>query len=99
MVAVKALSELLPGRIAEARAQDSTYVICNAGGELYCLSGVCPHAGGPLGQGSLEGYQLVCPWHGWKFDCRTGLSTPGKTLKLPVFPVKLQDGMIVIEIP
>ena len=99
LVAVKALSELLPGRIAEARAQDCKYVICNVGGELHCLTGVCPHAGGPLAQGSLEGHQLICPWHGWQFDCRTGLSAPGKAVKLNVFPVTVKDGMIVIEVP
>lgn len=36
----------------------------------------CPHQGGPLGEGMLEGCWLICPWHGWEYDPVTG-ETPG----------------------
>ena len=54
----------------EALVGDGTYAVCNAGGEIHALDGICPHAGGPLGQGALHGTTLVCPWHAWEFDCR-----------------------------
>jgi nitrite reductase/ring-hydroxylating ferredoxin subunit len=41
------------------------------------ISGVCNHVGGPLGEGTLEGDYVVCPWHYWKFHRRTGSGEPG----------------------
>lgn len=41
-------------------------------GECYALNFICPHQGGPLGDGTLDGYLLTCPWHDWSFDVRTG---------------------------
>ena len=46
-------------------------------GVFGAISGVCNHAGGPLGEGRLDGDYVVCPWHYWKFHCRTGLGEPG----------------------
>jgi len=40
-------------------------------GVFGVISGVCNHAGGPLGQGKLEGNYVVCPWHNWKFNRST----------------------------
>ncbi len=41
-------------------------------GEIFALDNLCPHMGGPLGEGELEGACLTCPWHGWQFDVRSG---------------------------
>ena len=41
------------------------------------ISSVCNHVGGPLGDGTLDGDYVVCPWHYWKFHCRTGDGEPG----------------------
>ncbi len=46
-------------------------------GQFSAISGVCNHVGGPLGEGRLDGEYVVCPWHNWKFHCRTGLGEPG----------------------
>ena len=45
-------------------------------GQFGAISGVCNHVGGPLGDGHLGGNYVVCPWHHWKFDCRTSWSRP-----------------------
>ncbi len=47
-------------------------------GEFYAIDNTCPHAGGPLGDGELDGNVVTCPWHGAEFDCTTGefLSPP-----------------------
>lgn len=41
-------------------------------GDYYALLNECPHVGGPLGEGRLDGSTVVCPWHAWAFDVRTG---------------------------
>ena len=46
-------------------------------GVFGVISGVCNHAGGPLGQGKLDGKYVVCPWHNWKFNRVTGIGEPG----------------------
>src|SRR5215212_1923653 len=52
-------------------------VVTFSGGEFGVLSGVCNHAGGPLADGTLDGEYVTCPWHSWKYHCRTGLGEPG----------------------
>lgn len=41
-------------------------------GQIHALENICPHMGGPLGEGCLEGFKVTCPWHGWEFDVRDG---------------------------
>jgi nitrite reductase (NADH) small subunit len=71
-VYVGRVPEVPPGSMAEVNVNDRTYVICNVEGELYALDGVCPHRGAPLAHGALHEHTIVCPWHAWEFDCRTG---------------------------
>jgi nitrite reductase/ring-hydroxylating ferredoxin subunit len=63
-------------------------------------SGLCPHLGGPLLKGRVKNGTLICPWHGYRFDLRTGscLTPPGrllnlvdtkKSVKSPPFPLRL----------
>jgi nitrite reductase (NADH) small subunit len=44
----------------------------NLEGEIYALENLCPHMGGPLGEGDIEDSIVTCPWHGWQFDIKTG---------------------------
>lgn len=92
------LKEIPPGAVKEVEAGDSTYAICNVEDTLHCVNGICPHAGGPLGQGILEGSNLMCPWHGWEFDCRSGLSV-SDDLHVETFPVIVENDDVFIEVP
>lgn len=49
-------------------------VLIREGSQVFALDNACPHEGGPLGEGKLEGCILSCPWHGWQFDIKTGAS-------------------------
>src|ERR1700685_1293590 len=99
LLKVSPVSELPPGAVKEVEAGETTYAVCNVGGELHCLDGVCPHAGGPLGQGTLNGNYLVCPWHDFEFDCRSGLNDSDGDMQVQTYPVVVQDGHILIEVP
>lgn len=62
------------------------------------ISGTCNHVGGPLGEGCLDGDYVVCPWHYWKFHCRTGEGEPGfEEDKVPVHEVKVEGGRVLIH--
>jgi nitrite reductase (NADH) small subunit len=92
-------AELPPDSVAEAHINGNAYAICNLGGELRAFDGVCPHAGGPLGEGNLVDGNLVCPWHAWEYDCRTGVNTFDDSCVLTSFPVKIEGGDILIDVP
>ncbi len=78
---------------------DQTFAICNVAGELHAVDGICPHSGGPLGEGALHGFTLVCPWHAWEFDCRTGANDFDPGVTVATFPVKAEAGEILLDIP
>jgi len=99
LVKVGSLAALPPGSVIEVLVGDGTYAICNARGEIHALDGICPHAGGPLGQGALHGTTLVCPWHAWEYDCRSGANEMDDGLRLPKVPVTIQGDDILIDVP
>ena len=99
LLKVGPLQALPPGSVTEVENGDTTYAVCNVEGKLHCVDGICPHAGGPLGQGNLNGSLLVCPWHGWEFDCATGVNDFDEDLRLETFPVHVQGDEILIDVP
>jgi nitrite reductase (NADH) small subunit len=99
LVKVALASQLPPGSVMPADAGEQTFAVCNVGGEFYALDGICPHSGGPLGEGALHGSTLVCPWHAWEFDCRTGANDFDPDVTVATFPVKVEAGEILIDVP
>lgn len=93
------LSKLPPGSVMEAIVGTESYAVCNIDGRLHALGGVCPHAGGPLGQGAIEGEMLVCPWHAWQYDCQTGANDFDEDIRLTTYNVRVDGDDILIDIP
>jgi nitrite reductase (NADH) small subunit len=97
-VKAASVAALPPGAMVHGEIGDELYVVCNVGGELHAMDGRCPHAGGPLGEGALHGSIVVCPWHSWEFDCRTGTSDFNARIHLKTYPVKTENGDVLIDI-
>jgi nitrite reductase/ring-hydroxylating ferredoxin subunit len=96
---VGAAGELREGEMLDVDLGDERrVVVCNVGGMLYAMDGVCPHRQGPLGQGALHGTMVVCPWHAWEFDCTTGEHDYNRTLKLRLYPVKVDGDDILVDV-
>ena len=81
-----------------AQAHGVTVVLARAGGAIYALGDHCPHLGGPLSKGHLSGGQIICPWHGSRFDlgtgtCRRGPATTGP----PRFATRVRAGQIEVR--
>ncbi len=72
--------------------------VANVNGEFSAMDNVCLHQGGPLGQGMIENGKVVCPWHGWAYDPKTGEASHNKNAKLAVYPLKIENGDVLIEI-
>ena len=73
LVRVASVSDVLEGTVKHILVHDKPMALCHVGGNFYAINAVCPHMGGPLASGRLEGCVITCPWHGWTFDVRTGL--------------------------
>lgn len=98
-VKIGSLEALPPDTVMEAEVNGNVYAICNLAGELRAYDGVCPHAGGPLGEGNIENGRLICPWHAWEYDCLTGVNDYDASVKLTPFPVKTENGEIFLDVP
>lgn len=93
-------SELPSGERLFLEIDGRAIVIFNIADQLFAIGDVCTHDDGPLGDGDLEGYNIVCPRHGAEFDVRTGqvVQMPA-VVDIPAYPVKVVEGMIQVGIP
>lgn len=92
------LAQLPPGALADLTIDGKSVALCNVDGEIHAMDGVCPHRNGVLGQGALHGHMVVCPWHAWEFDCRTGQHDYNPSIVVPVYPVKVEGGEILVDL-
>lgn len=72
--------------------------ICRLGDEVHALWGICPHQGGPLGHGAINGENIACPWHGWEFNCLTGRNDFDPDSRVQTYPVKIEGGDILVDV-
>ena len=77
------ISDVPPGAVTCVETDDQTIAVYNVAGEFYATQNDCTHQEGPLCEGTLDGAIIECPWHGSKFDVRTG-AVVGRPAKLPV---------------
>lgn len=93
------VSQVPEGAALQVETAEGAVAICNVEGELYALDGICPHAGGPLGEGALHGRILVCPYHAWGFDCVTGQNDADNTVRQATYAVKVEGGGVLVNLP
>lgn len=68
----------------------------NVGGRFEAVSDTCLHRGGPLGEGTLEGTVVTCPWHHWKYDVATGDCKMKPGAKVEKFAVKVEGDDVLV---
>ncbi|HSD66019.1 MAG TPA: Rieske (2Fe-2S) protein [Vicinamibacteria bacterium] len=93
-----AVADLAPGRAAEVVVNGRAVALFNVDGTFHALDGRCPHRGGPLGEGFLDGSQVSCPWHNYTFDVTTGENVVSADLKVSRYEVKVEDGTIFVKL-
>lgn len=97
-VKVARLTELPPGTRKIVEVDGIEIVLINLDGTVYALEDICTHDGGPLGEGILEGCQLICPRHGARFDVRTGAAlTMPASEPAPTYLVRMENDDILVE--
>jgi nitrite reductase (NADH) small subunit len=86
------------GELKEIGTRGDAVCLANLGGRLAAMDNLCPHRGGPLAEGWVEGETVVCPWHCWAFSATTGMAEPPERAHVRVYPVKVEDGEILADL-
>ena len=97
-VRVASISDLKPGENKIVFIEDEEIALFNIGGEFFAISNSCPHRGGPLGEGSLDGDIITCPLHGWRFNVKSGVNEVMPNVKVPCYQVKVEGNDILVSI-
>jgi NAD(P)H-dependent nitrite reductase small subunit len=90
--------DLAAGQGMEARVGGRAVALFNVDGRFYAISNTCVHRGGPLGQGYVDGETVMCPWHAWTFNVRTGENVVNSELKMACYEVKVEDGQVLVRV-
>ena len=99
-VEIAPASELPNGERLFVDLEDTPVVIFNIAGQFFAIGDVCSHDDGPLGDGMIEGFNVVCPRHGAEFDVRTGQAVQmPAVVDIPAYPVQVRNGTIFIGVP
>ena len=97
-VKVAETKDIQPSTMKAVDLTSEKVCIVNVEGNYYAIGNVCTHVGGPLNEGTLEGYEVECPWHGSKFDVRTGEPTkPPARQAVPKYEVRVEDNNILLR--
>ncbi|HEY5731464.1 MAG TPA: non-heme iron oxygenase ferredoxin subunit [Anaerolineales bacterium] len=93
-------SELPSGERLFLEVGGREIVIFNVADQFFAIGDICTHDDGPLGDGDLEGFNIVCPRHGAEFDVKTGKAVQmPAVVDIPAYPVKVANGMIQVGLP
>jgi len=99
-IPVAGVEDLPTGERLYIEIDGQQIVVFNLAGGLFAIADVCSHDDGPVGDGDLEGEEVICPRHGAHFDIRTGkaLALPA-VADIPAYPVRVVDGQIEVGLP
>ncbi len=98
-VSVAKVSELLPGHSKAVQVAGKTIALHRGADGICATDNVCPHKGGPLAEGALNDNVVTCPWHGWRFDVKTGKNPEGMPIQIQCYEVKVEGDEIQVAIP
>ncbi len=98
-VKVAKTGDLEEGQGSCVEVEGKPIALFNVGGTIYATDHTCPHMGGPLADGTLDGSAVTCPWHGWTFDVSSGkVLRPPTGATITTYPVRIEGDDIEIEV-
>ena len=97
-VRVGKLSDLAAGSGKVVDVNGRAVALFNVGGTIYAIDNTCRHRGGPLGEGTLEGNVVTCPWHMWEYDVSTGEFTGNREIKVATYAVEVEGDEIKVAV-
>ena len=99
-VVVGKTDEIEEGEMVHITASGKEIAVTKLDGEYYAIDNICTHAGAELHEGELNNGELICPWHGAKWDVKTGslISFPQKLKPLESHKVMVENDTLFIEV-
>jgi nitrite reductase (NADH) small subunit len=95
-IRVASVDDIPEGTVRHLVVHEKPMALCRVEGSFYALNAVCPHMGGPLASGRLEGPVIACPWHGWTFDVRTGQPDHPGGHSISTYEVRVEGDDILV---
>jgi 3-phenylpropionate/trans-cinnamate dioxygenase ferredoxin subunit len=99
-VTIGEVNDLPPGERLFVAINEAQIIVFNLAGKLFAIGDVCSHDGNVLDDAPVEGWDVVCPRHGARFDIRNGkaISLPA-VVDIPAYPVRVRDKHIEVGVP
>jgi nitrite reductase/ring-hydroxylating ferredoxin subunit len=98
-VKVAKTSEVEPGQARVVDVNGKQIALFNVDGQFFAIDNTCTHRGGPLAEGEVSGHDVTCPWHGAKFDVRTGeVGRPPAAAAVARYGVRVTGADIEVEV-
>jgi len=97
-VTVAKVSDLAAGSGKVGEVNGQSVALFNVNGSFYAIDNTCRHRGGPLGEGSLEGTVVTCPWHLWEYDVTTGEFTANRDVKVATYAVRVEGDEVKVAV-
>lgn len=98
LVTVANTNEVAPGTGTVAEINGKSLAVFNVEGTFHVIDNTCVHRGGPLGEGDLEGDVVTCPWHGWEFNVKTGVSVNNPSACVASYSVVVEGDEIKVDL-
>src|SRR4030095_4019372 len=95
---VAPVAEVPPGTGRVADVDGKLLALFNVDGHYVAVDNTCPHRGGPLGEGDLDGHVVRCPWHGCAWDVLTGANVNNPAVRIGCYPVTIRDGVVFVQL-
>jgi NAD(P)H-dependent nitrite reductase small subunit len=96
MTKVATKAEIADGTAKIVEVDGKTIAVFNCRGKFYATTNTCPHRGGPVGEGQIDGATVTCPWHGWEFDVSSGRCLTNPAASIASFPVQIDGDDILV---
>ena len=99
LVEIAKVGDLSVGRAVTCKVGETRIALYHTADGFFATDDVCPHRGGPLGQGDLAGNEITCPWHLWGFDVRTGACGGNPELSVATHEVHVDGDRVLVRLP
>ena len=98
-VRVAAIADVPPGDGRVVTVAGRALAVFNIDGQFFALDNTCPHRGGPLGEGDVDGAVVTCPWHGWRWDVTTGANVNNPAVRVACVPTAVDGDAVFVDLP
>jgi NAD(P)H-dependent nitrite reductase small subunit len=95
-VKVAVIDEIPVGTGKAVENHDKPIALFHTEEGFFAINHVCPHRGGPLGEGTVRGMLVTCPWHGWRFNLQTGSSERQDGHSVATYEVRIEGKDVLV---